>query len=58
VCYHRVGTPRRRDNIAFSLSSSSVEDKEKSEWIYGADASEDAKYIYLYLQGKAPIFLA
>ena len=25
------------------------------EWIYGADASEDANCLYPYLQGKAPI---
>lgn len=59
VCYHRVGTSQRRDDVAFSLfriwSSTPVEDiiihqdKENPDWIYGADASEDGKYIYIYI---------
>ena len=58
VCYHKVGTLQGRDDVAFSRSqnwsSSSEEDiivhqdKEHPDWIYGADASEDGKYIYIY----------
>ncbi|KAF8622425.1 hypothetical protein AX15_007009 [Amanita polypyramis BW_CC] len=41
MCYHRVGTPQTEDIILY-------QDKENPEWIYGAEISEDAKYVYLY----------
>ena len=58
VCYHRVGTPQGRDDVSFLhaqiWSNGSEEDivvhqdKENPDWVYGIDASEDGKYIYIY----------
>ncbi|KDR68475.1 hypothetical protein GALMADRAFT_78538 [Galerina marginata CBS 339.88] len=41
MCYHKVGTTQEEDIIVY-------QDNEHPEWIYGADTSEDGKYLYLY----------
>lgn len=41
MCFHRIGTLQEEDIVVY-------QDKEHPEWIYGANTSEDARYLYLY----------
>ncbi|KAF8629610.1 hypothetical protein AX15_003351 [Amanita polypyramis BW_CC] len=42
IYYHRIGTPQSEDILVH-------EDKENPDWVFGAEVTEDGKYVALYI---------